>query len=242
VSADCDWPVRCAHFHVCGGCSLPDVPYRVQLERKRARLAEVLRLDVPAPAPSPPDAAFRSKVSFVFGSAARDGALLMGHYAAGTHRVVPVQECPVHAARGNRIAFALRDRLARAGIRASAARGGILRHLIIRTSSDESEAVAMLVVTRNDKSLRAPIRGLLTSPDRPEGFLLNIHAKRSSLMVGDETIRIDGATHIRERGIGTMVYRVSPTAFFQTNVGAARELVNRVAASVGSVARVLDLY
>jgi len=40
------------------------------------------------------------------------GALVMGHYAFGSKRIVPVEECPVHAARGNRIAFALRDRLA----------------------------------------------------------------------------------------------------------------------------------
>ena len=36
-----------------------------------------------------------------------------------------------------------------------------MRHLIIRTTQNDREAVATLVVTRNDKSLRKPIRSLL---------------------------------------------------------------------------------
>jgi 23S rRNA (uracil1939-C5)-methyltransferase len=240
--------VECRHFGVCGGCSLPDTPYADQLARKRARLADLLQLDVPALVPAPREAGFRSKAAFVFGSAPRGGALVMGHYAFGSHRIVPVQECPVHAARGNRIAFALRDRLARAGVRASDTRGGILRHLIVRTNADESEAVAMLVVTRNDTSLRAPIRGLLGSSDRPDGFLLNVHARRTSMMIGDETLTIDGRSHVRETGItddgasAPLTFLVSPTTFFQTNVGAARALVTRVLAAAGSPSRILDLY
>src|SRR5215510_7628002 len=114
---------------------------------------------------------FRQKVAFVFGSGPGGRGLVMGHYERGSHRIVPVEECPVHSARGNRIAFALRDRLARAGISAAGpSLNGLLRHLIIRTTMDDREAVAMLVVTRNDKSLRRPVRALLDSAERPDGF------------------------------------------------------------------------
>ena len=82
----------------------------------------------------------------------------------------------------------------------------------------------MLVVTRNDKSLRAPVKGLLASPERPDGFFVNIHAKPGPYMVGDETIKIDGRSHVKEV-VGGVSYLVSPTAFFQTNVGAAEILV-----------------
>jgi 23S rRNA (uracil1939-C5)-methyltransferase len=240
--------VQCRHFHVCGGCSLPDTAYADQLARKRARLAELLRRDVPPLIPSPSESGFRSKAAFVFGTDRARDALIMGHFARGSARIVPVTECPAHAARGNRIAFALRDHLARAGIRASDARGGILRHLLVRTSEDESEAVAMLVVTRNDKSLRAPIRALLSSSDRPDGFLVNIHDKPGPYMVGATTISVDGRSQIREAGVTRnagptpLTFLVSPTAFFQTNVGAARELVKVVTRAAGSASRVLDLY
>jgi 23S rRNA (uracil1939-C5)-methyltransferase len=226
--------VNCKHFGTCGGCTLPGVPYAEQLAKKRRDLSRLLGIDVPPFIPSPLESGFRSKVAFVFG-ASRE-AMVMGHYAAGSQRIIPIEECPVHHERGNRIAFALRDRLARARIAP-----GILRHIVIRTTADGREASAMLVVTRNDKSLRQPVKGLLSSPERPDGFFVNIHTKPGPYLVGDETIKIEGRSHVKEI-VGGMSYLVSPTAFFQTNVGAAAVLVNLVVEAVGEARRILDLY
>ena len=152
----------------------------------------------------------------------------------------------MHSARGNRIAFALRDRLARAGISAAGpSLAGLLRHLIVRTTSDDREAVAMLVVTRNDKSLRTPVRALLHSDERPDGFFINIHDSPGPFMIGPKTIRIEGRSHVRET-VGGLSYLISPAAFFQTNARAAAVLQRCVIEGVGgpdeATARVLDLY
>jgi 23S rRNA (uracil1939-C5)-methyltransferase len=160
----------------------------------------------------------------------------MGHYERRSHRIVSVEECPVHSGRGNRIAFALRDHLVRAGINAR-----LLRHLIIRTTQDDREAVAMLVVTRNDKSLRRPVRALLDSDDRPDGFFINIHDGPGPFMTGSETIRIEGRSHVRET-VGELSYLISPNAFFQTNVRAAAVLQRCVMGAIHDAKRVLDLY
>ena len=60
-------------------------------------------------------------------------------------------------------------------------------------------------------------------------------------MVGDETIKIEGRSHVKEV-IDDVSYLVSPTAFFQTNVGAAAALVKIVKEEVGDAKKVLDLY
>jgi len=174
----------------------------------------------------------------------------MGHYAlalrqaqgdpersrgVGSQRVIPIEECPVHHERGNRIAFALRDYLQRANV------GALLRHVIIRVTEDGREASAMLVVYRNDKSLRAPVKKFLASAETPDGFFVNIHDKPGPFMVGDETIKIDGRSHVKEV-VGGVSYLVSPTAFFQTNVGAAAAIVKLVLEEVGAAKSVLDLY
>ncbi len=235
--------VNCKHFGVCGGCSLPGVEYAEQLLQKQARLARLLGLPVPPLVPSPREERFRTKVAFVFGPEGQGRGLVMGHYARGTKQIVRIDECPVHSDRGNRIAFALRDRLVRARIYgAGAQRNGLVRHLIIRTTDDDRQAVAMLVVTRNDKALRTPIRGLLESADRPDGFFININDRPGPYMIGSETIRIDGHSHVKQDGIVETSFLVSPTAFFQTNVGAAREIVKRVIEGVGASTHVLDLY
>ena len=227
--------MNCKHFGVCGGCTLPGVPYAEQLARKRSELSKLLGIDIPPLIPSPAESGFRNKVAFVFGNG------VMGHYALGSQRIVPIDECPVHHERGNRIAFALRDRLMKGRVPP-----GILRHVVIRATADGREASAMLVVARNDKSLRTPVKGLLASPEKPDGFFVNIHTKPGPYMVGDETIKIEGRSHVKEHVAG-ISYLVSPTAFFQTNVGAAAILVKIVLEEIvdgpkGPAPRVLDLY
>jgi 23S rRNA (uracil1939-C5)-methyltransferase len=187
---------------------------------------------------------FRHKAAFVFGRAGRDWrGLVMGHFAAGGREIVPVEECPVHGARANRIAFRLRDELVKARVMAAGPDlGGVLRHVLVRTSADERDAVAMLVVTRNAGELKKPVRALLASDDRPDGFFLNIHEAPSPYMVGRETIRLDGHAHVREKSLGP-TFLVSPTAFFQTNPTAAAALVELVLEAIDPRAgHVLDLY
>ena len=245
----------CPHFGVCGGCDLQHVSYPEQLARKHERLSAALRRSLGRRVPEvqpfagmAPEADgmpwhFRRKASFVFAPApGRRRGFVMGHFARGSKRVVPIEQCPVHSRRANRLAFALRDRLAAAGISAAFGRSdGILRHVIVRTSHDDREAVVMLVVTRNDRALRAPLRAFLASADRPDGLLVNVHGQPGPYMVGDETLRIDGHPHVRETRLGP-VFQVSPTAFFQTNPDAAAVLVDEVLEHVAPSARLLDLY
>src|SRR5262249_44463477 len=84
-------------------------------------------------------------------------------------------------------------------------------------------------------------RSLLDSQDRPDGFFINIHDRPGPFMVGPETIRIDGRSHVRE-AVGTLSYLVSPDAFFQTNVRAASVLQRCVIDGVAGAERILDLY
>jgi 23S rRNA (uracil1939-C5)-methyltransferase len=247
--------VTCPYVEACGGCSLLPIPYRQQLEGKAATLRRLLGsvpnasrvvsrndlfLHVPFPGLFP--ARFRHKVSFAFGTDPVGGRLMMGHYRKASNRLLPVDECCVHSDRGNRIAFALRDHMIRSGIGAAgSSTDAVLRHVIVRTTADDREAVALLVVSRNDKALRKPIRVFLTSVDAPDGFFVNINADQGPFMIGDRTIRIHGRSHVREV-VGGFSYLISPTAFFQTNPQAAAILQAYVVQSVSGARRVLDLY
>jgi 23S rRNA (uracil1939-C5)-methyltransferase len=244
----------CPHFGPCGGCDWQHLAYQEQLDRKRQMLADLLRASLGKRAPHveptmgmPVDQSgwpwrFRHKASFVFGD--DRGRLTIGHYAVRSNVVVPIVECPVHAERANRLAFALHNHLARARITAAGHDlRGVLRHLLIRTTADEREAVAMLVVTRNDRVLRAPIKRFLAGSERPTGFYLNIHDRPGPFMVGRETLKLDGHAHVREH-VGGVSFLISPTAFFQTNVHAAARLVDLVIAHVPSTPalQIADLY
>jgi len=246
---------RCRHAGVCGGCAWQHIAYHEQLRRKSGALESLLRRAMGEAAPRVAPAIgmavdeadgmpwrFRQKAAFVFSRDA-DG-LVMGHFARGTGDVVPVVECPVHGERANRVAFALKDALAAAGVSASGSTTeGLLRHVVVRTSRDEQEAVAMLVASRDDPALAAPLRAVLDRAERPEGLVLNLHDRPGPYLVGRESKRVAGPGHVRETSIGP-AFLVSPTSFFQTNVVAAATLVRLVLEALPGDRglRVLDLY
>ena len=105
---------RCAHTEACGGCTWQHVAYPEQLRLKRERVQYLLdstlgrgtvRVQATVPTPCEDGQAapwhFRRKVHFAFDSLA-DGRVVMGHLARRSHRVVDVDDCPVHAEAGNR--------------------------------------------------------------------------------------------------------------------------------------------
>jgi 23S rRNA (uracil1939-C5)-methyltransferase len=245
---------RCRHFAVCGGCAWQHIAYPEQLRRKTAALAALLRrtMGEGAPRVAPaigtevgPDGmpwGFRQKSAFVFGRGPE--GLVMGHFARGTHDVVPVEECPVHSDRANGIAFALRDALAAAAVPAAGiTTEGLARHVVVRTSRDEKEAVAMLVVTRDEPVVRQALDRFLAGPAVPEGLVLNLHDRPGPFLVGRESRRVAGSGHVREDSLGPE-FLVSPSSFFQTNVAAAATLVRLVLEALPGETglRVLDLY
>ena len=52
--------MHCKHFGICGGCTVPGVPYPEQLAGKRHELSRLLGTEVPPVIPSPAEAGFRS--------------------------------------------------------------------------------------------------------------------------------------------------------------------------------------
>ena len=244
---------RCAHFGSCGGCAWQHIAYPEQLRLKTELVTRLVRESVPrAPAAQPMLAAtplddpwrYRHKVHFVFDTEGRagrrDGRLVMGHYARGSRRVVPVHECPVHAERGNTVAFGLFDTYARMGSHSRT--DSTLKSIAVRASGSTRETMATLVLTSDtDKRPRAASRQVLTEPWAPSSFHVNIHPRGDAFMFGRTTRRVAGPERLRE-DVSGVSFLLSPTGFFQTNVAAAEILVGLVLGAVPPTATVLDLY
>jgi 23S rRNA (uracil1939-C5)-methyltransferase len=262
---------KCPHFgpgrdpdRGCGGCSWQHIAYPEQLRLKATLVERLLKPVVRRPtrvkltlAGTPLDHpwAYRQKVHYVFGNlpprGRRRGALVMGHYARGSRRIVPVRECPVHDERGNRAAFGFLDAFVKDGVTAAApavpgrerpGEGGVLRSVALRVAKGSPELMATLVVADDgDKQLRAATRRGLRHYAAPTALNLNIHPRDDGFIFGRETRRISGPERLREDVSGT-AFLISPTAFFQTNVRAAEVLVGLVLEAVPADATVVDLY
>lgn len=251
-----DSAARCRHASVCGGCRWQHLAYPEQGRRKQQLVQTLLRerLGVETPRVRPiviadtTDGApwgFRQKVHFVFApDRGRDG-LALGHFAPGGQQVVKVVECPVHDAHGNELAWRVRDACQRAGLTAARpdGRGGLLRHVVVRTSRATGESLVTLVVTdARDARLQRVARSLGEGTPAPAGIHVNELQGPSSWLFGPRTHRISGQDALREEVAGCSFW-IAPTAFFQTNIAAAELLVRVVLDAVPRhVPDVLDLY
>ena len=183
---------------------------------------------------------------FVFGnggaaSSKRRAKLVMGHYARGSRRVIPVEECPVHDERGNAFAFRAGDAFTAAGLNSAGTDRGVLRSLTVRVGCHTDEIMATLVVSSNaDKRLRAVTRRLLEEAP-PTSMHLNEHPRDDAFVFGPQTRRLQGSERMREKAAGAS-FLMSPTSFFQTNVRAAEILVGLVIDAIPGNTHVIDLY
>jgi 23S rRNA (uracil1939-C5)-methyltransferase len=190
--------------------------------------------------------------------ALRAGGLVLGHYRRGSQAVIEVDQCAVHANEGNRVAFAVRDALANARIDGANPDGGrgIARHIVVRVTGrqgrantdnranpadQETEVLATLVVSRNDKRLRPAMRAITGGAGAPDGLALNVNSRPGPYLFGDETRHLHGRRRVRERVAGVS-FLISATAFFQTNVRAAEAMVRHVLEQAGDARTALDLY
>ena len=267
---------RCPYFGRCGGCAWQHIAYPEQLRLKERLLRQLLNQAIGAAAPpvrrmlagEGDEWGFRRKVHFVFAPAHlalrtshpahRPGGLVLGHYRRGSQAVIEVDQCPVHADEGNRVAFAVRDALASAGIDGATPDGGrgIARHIVVRVTgrearentdnranpaNQETEVLATLVVSRNDRRLRPAMRAIAGGAGAPDGLALNVNDGPGPYLFGDETRHLHGRRRVRERVAGVS-FLISATAFFQTNVRAAEAMVRCVLEQAGDAQTALDLY
>ncbi|MFA6600867.1 MAG: hypothetical protein WC352_00455 [Candidatus Omnitrophota bacterium] len=92
---------KCPVFGVCGGCSFQNIPYGKELALKEGKFRELFRSELglaedvfdPIEA-SPLEYHYRSRLDLTL-RRFKTGELVMGFQCEDTHRMVPVESCPI---------------------------------------------------------------------------------------------------------------------------------------------------
>ena len=89
----------CPLFGKCGGCTLRHMPYDLQLEVKKANVLSLFKKNAgmklaDVPVFSAAQDGYRNKIALPFG--VENGRHVLGMYKRGTHKVLPIEECPLH--------------------------------------------------------------------------------------------------------------------------------------------------
>ncbi|HXP94102.1 MAG TPA: 23S rRNA (uracil(1939)-C(5))-methyltransferase RlmD [Candidatus Binatia bacterium] len=231
----------CKIFGVCGGCQVQHLAYPAQLAWKRdlvrAALARIGGIDV---AVNPPigmrePRAYRNKISLVIEH--RDGRAELGFYRARSHRLVPVDGCPVALPQLDASIGGLA-----ASIDDTSTSGAFseVRHAVMRAGAATGESVLALTTRHRSERVQASGDAIARRLPGVVGVGNSYELTNDNAVLGRRLTTIWGRAEMEER-IGPVRFRVSPASFFQVNGEMVGRIFDYMAPVLGSL-RVVDLY
>ena len=233
----------CPYASACGGCSLREMPYANQLERKTERIRSLLKpfTEAVSPCVPGPQMECRNKVHLVFGR--EKGRVAVGFFSAETHRMVRVDACPMHGAWFSSLAAALEDWANRMHIPPYVPQTGrgLLRFAVARKLGD---GLMLSIVSQNRKvpglqALYARLKELFPRVS----LWLNENDRRDSAVFSRRFFHIAGERKLFGTLLG-VAFSLSPDAFFQVNEQMAARLYQRILtlAQQSGAQTVVDAY
>ncbi len=230
-----DASAPCPVMHECGGCEWLGLPYKKQLVRKQAAMAELFQ-DVCKQAEIevspirgmgtvlgeggkyPAPRAFRHKAATPFAPGPH-GTVRCGFFRRGTHQIIDVPACVVEAPDARRILNQVARVAEEHGIPAynEDTHTGLLRYAVLRAGWRTDEFMLTLVTSQRDLPHAETFFDAVASIDpRIVCLAQNINNRVTNAIIGDETRIVRGKEALRDELLGC-AFDISPTAFYQTN-------------------------
>ncbi len=196
------------------------MPYEKQLIWKRKRVEELLKDfgKVSSIAGMDDPWHYRNKAHAVYGYT-RQGKIVSGFYQAGTHKIVPVDECMIQDPIADKIIVTIRELLRSFKIKTydEDTGYGLFRHVLIRTGFSSKEVMVVLVTgSPIFPSKNNFVKALRTAHPEITTVVHNINDKKTSMILGEREHILYGKGYIEDTLCGK-VFRISPKSFYQVN-------------------------
>ena len=243
-----DCPLRAKR---CGGCPLLELRYADQLREKERKVRSLIgRYGPVLPIRGMDDPwHYRNKVISTF-APAPGGKLTSGIYAAGSHKVLPVESCLLQDEALDRVMQAVREA-------ANACRyqpyhedkgTGLLRHCLLRRGTSTGQIMVVLVTAQPVlPGAKNFVRALLDAAAHRgvsvTTVVQNYNPRRTSVVLGEEEKVLYGKGFILDTLCGR-TYAISPRSFYQVNPVQTAVLYRLAveAAQLTGTETVLDAY
>jgi len=229
----------CPYFGVCGGCSLQDVDYSLQVDGKRTKLADTLGLDkVSASVGS--EYFYRSRMDFSFypgGLGFRERGRWDRHF--------DVERCVISNGGVNKVLAEVREFFRDVDAFDVRAHTGSFRHVVIRAPSGGSSV--SLILNKESKRLPEAVErirefALVTSADTVMASYLKPETEAS---LCDDYMTVKGSQMLSEVYSGRE-FMFHAQGFFQNNPQVSQMMHEHVSGILGGYetknAHMLDLY
>ncbi|MFV0341624.1 MAG: 23S rRNA (uracil(1939)-C(5))-methyltransferase RlmD [Anaerocolumna sp.] len=222
----------------CGGCSIMHFNYEKQLEYKQNKVINCLtriggfsstyELEPIIGMEEPYH--YRNKAQYPVGTS-RDGKLLMGFYAGGTHSIIDSGHCYIQAKENDSILPIVRAFINKYKISVydEERHEGLIRHVLTRVGFETGEIMVCIII--NGKSLPHSenlVEDFIKIPGMTS-ISININKEKTNVILGEKVIPLWGKPYITDY-IGDIKYQISPLSFYQVNPGQTKKLYEKALA------------
>ena len=220
---------RCSEC-ACKSCAYKNISYADESKLKEdgvRRLFSISSLAGISTAPvtvSPSELRYRNKAQYPI--ALINGEYKVGFFAPKSHRVTPIEDCPLTPEVFSDIVALLKKYFAekKLSVYDETTGEGLLRHIYLRRGEVSGEILLTLVINGDRIPDSASLVELVTS-SFPEvvGVLLNVNKENTNVVLGDKFITLYGRDYIYDTLAGVLL-KITAPSFYQVNHGAAELL------------------
>ena len=220
---------RCSEC-ACKSCAYKNISYADESKLKEEgvrRLFSISSLAGISTAPvtvSPSELRYRNKAQYPI--ALINGEYKVGFFAPKSHRVTPIEDCPLTPEVFSDIVALLKKYFAekKLSVYDETTGEGLLRHIYLRRGEVSGEILLTLVINGDRIPDSASLVELVTS-SFPEvvGVLLNVNKENTNVVLGDKFITLYGRDYIYDTLAGVRL-KITAPSFYQVNHGAAELL------------------
>jgi len=256
---------KCEHFGTCGGCKWQNMNYTSQLEFKQNEVLNNLKriggVELPEHEEiigSKNEYFYRNKMEFTFSNKRwltleeiQSDAEITDKDALGFHvpgmfdKVIDLNNCYLQKEPSNSIRLSVKKFADENGLTYFDIRNheGLLRNLLIRTSSTNNLMVLVQFFEDNKKNINLLMEHIKISFPEITSLLYVINQKANDTMYDQDIICFNGKDHIMEEMDG-LHFKIGAKSFFQTNSEQAKILYRKTKelASITKNDLVYDLY
>lgn len=217
------------------GCDFAMLKYDEQLKYKKLMVEDVLssvgkvdlnNVEILDTVGAENQFNYRNKVIEPF--ARKNGKVISGFFKRRSHEVFEVDENFLQSKLSNEIISRIKELLneAKLSVYNEKAHKGILRHIMVRTTSFNEAMVVLIIKGKVDSKIEGVLNTLYNENDKVKSVYVSINNKRTNFALGEQNIHLFGEKYIKEELYG-IEFNISPTSFFQINIEQTKKLYEK---------------
>lgn len=242
---------KCKICSACGGCQFQQYAYKAQLVYKQNKVKNALyrylkkEIEVMPTIGMANEYHYRNKIQVPLGYDKKH-QLVSGFYRAGTHEIIPMDECFIEDQKAKEIIHNIKLLIKEFHYDAydEDTGKGIFRHILIRTSKHYEQIMVTLVTCLDEfKGKNNFVKELVKACPSVTSIVQNINPRKTNVILGEKERILFGPKTIKDSILG-VDFLISSKSFFQVNPTQVETLYSKAIelANLKATDNVFDAY